>query len=69
MVIMASRLWGPWGVITVFTLAGGLIGGDIALWPWDTTISTAIPIVSGLLTGMFAGVFTAWFLRQLEELS
>jgi len=69
MVPMASRLWGPWGVIIVFTLAGGLVGGDIALWPWDTKISMIIPVGAGLLTGTLSGVFIAWFLRQLEELS
>jgi hypothetical protein len=66
---MVSRLWGPWTVIIVFTLAGGLIGVDIALWPWDTPISTTIPVIAGLLTGVLAGIFIAWFVRQLEELS
>ena len=65
---MASRLWGPWTVILVFTLAGGLIGGDIALWPWDEHVSFVIPVASGLLTGGLAGTFIAWFVRQMEEI-
>lgn len=67
MVLMASRLWGPWTVIIVFTLAGGLIGGDIALCPWVIGVSLTIPITAGLLTGLLSGVFIAWFLNQLEE--
>jgi hypothetical protein len=64
---MASRLWGPWTVILVFTLAGGLIGGDIALWPGDERVSFVIPVASGLLTGGLFGAFIAWFIRQMDE--
>ena len=66
---MASKLWGPWTVIIVFSLAGGLIGGDIALWPWDEPISHTIPVVAGVLTGFLVGVFLAWFVGQMQELS
>lgn len=66
---MLSRLWGPQGVISVFTLAGGLIGADIAFWPWDSQILVLLPIGAGLVTGALSGVFIAWFLRQLENLS
>jgi hypothetical protein len=65
---MPSRLWGPWTVIFAFTVAGGLIGGDIALWPWDRQLSFVIPVVSGLLTGGLAGAFIAWFVRQMDEI-
>ena len=65
---MASRLWGPWSVVFVFTLAGALVGGDIALWPWDEPIPFNIPVATGLLTGLLIGVFIAWVLRQVEEL-
>ena len=65
---MVSRLWGPWTVIIVFTLAGTLIGGDIALWPWDEPISHTIPVIAGFLTGGLAGVIIAWFVRQTQEL-
>ena len=66
---MASRFWGPWTVILIFTLAGGLIGGDIALWPWDEHVSFAIPVAGGLLTGGLAGAFIAWFVGQMGETS
>ncbi len=66
---MTSRLWGPWTVIVVFTLAGGFIGGDIALWEWDSQVSPMIPVTAGLLTGVLGGSFIAWFVQQMEELS
>jgi len=55
-------------VIVVFTLAGAIIGGDIALWPWDEPIPFRIPVATGLLTGLLAGVFIAWVVRQVDEL-
>ena len=66
---MESTIWGPKTVVILFTLAGGLIGADIALWPWDEMISMKIPVITGLLTGLLVGSFIAWIVRQLEELS
>jgi hypothetical protein len=65
---MSSQMWGPWTVIVSFAVAGGLIGGDIALWQWDGHASFTIPVVSGLLTGGLAGGFIAWFVGQMEEI-
>lgn len=66
---MTSRLWGPKTVIVVFTLAGGLIGGDLAMWPWDGHVSIVTSVATGLLTGGLAGAFIAWFLGQMEGMS
>ena len=65
---MASQLWGPKTVVIVFALAGGLVGADIALWPWDGQISILYSVITGLLTGGFAGGFIAWFIGQMDEL-
>jgi hypothetical protein len=66
---MAVQLWGPTTVIIVFALAGGLIGGDIALWPGDGHLSMTISVVTGLLTGGVAGWIIAWFVRQMQGLN
>jgi hypothetical protein len=66
--VMPSRIWGPLIVIGIFALAGGMIGADIALWPWDEPVSLPIPITVGLIAGFIAGVFIVWVVRQVEEL-
>ncbi len=53
----------------IFALAGGLIGADIALWPWDEPVSLPIPVTIGSVIGFLAGVFTVWVVRQVEELN
>ena len=63
-----SRIWGPGIVVGVFVLAGGLIGGDLALWPWDERISFKLPIVVGSINGLLIGAFIAWVVGQLEDL-
>lgn len=63
-----SHIWGPKVVIGVFTLAGGLIGGDVALWPWSQPMSFEIPVAVGLLSGFLAGAFIAWAIREVEVL-
>ena len=66
---MASQLWGPTTVIVVFTVAGGLIGGDIALGPFDGQVSIVLAVATGLVAGGLGGAFIAWFVRQIEELN
>jgi hypothetical protein len=66
---MPSRIWGPLIVIGIFALAGGLIGADIALYPWDQPISLLIPVTLGVILGFFTGVFIVWAVRQVEELN
>jgi hypothetical protein len=66
---MPSRIWGPLIVMGIFALAGGLIGADIALWPWDEPVSLPIPVTIGSVIGFLAGVFTVWVVRQVEELN
>jgi hypothetical protein len=63
-----SRLWGPWTVVIVFTLAGVLIGADIALWLWDKPVSHAIPVVAGLFIGALIPVFV-WVQKPINRLS
>jgi hypothetical protein len=63
---MPSWIWGPLAVIGIFALAGGLIGADIALFPWDEPMSLPIPVTIGLLVGFFTGVFIAWGVRRVE---
>jgi hypothetical protein len=65
---MPSRIWGPLIVIGIFALAGGLIGADIALWPWDEPISLPIPVTVGAIAGLVAGVLIVWVVRQVEDL-
>jgi len=65
---MPTRIWGPLIVIGIFTLAGGLIGADIALFPWDQPISLPIPVTLGTIVGFFTGVFIVWAIRQVEDL-
>jgi len=66
---MPSRIWGPLIVIGIFALAGGLIGADIALYPWDQPISLFISVTIGVIFGFFTGVFIVWAVRQVEELN
>jgi hypothetical protein len=66
---MPSRIWGPLIVIGIFALAGGLIGADIALYPWDQPISLLISVTLGVIIGFFTGVFIVWAVRQVEELN
>jgi hypothetical protein len=65
---VAFQLWGPKTVVIVFAIAGGLIGGDIALWLWDEPVSMMIAIGTGLVTGGVAGRIIAWFVRQMGDL-
>ena len=66
---MTSQFWGPWTVILAFTLAGGLIGGDIALWQPNEHVSFLIPVASGVLTGFLVGALIAWFVGQTEHMN
>ena len=56
-------------VIGVFTLAGALVGADIALFPWDDPISLPIPVTIGLIVGFLSGAFIVWTIRQVEQLN
>jgi hypothetical protein len=64
---MPSRIWGPLIVIGIFALAGGLIGLDVGLWPWDEPISVPIPIIVGSIAGFLTGILIVWAVRQVEE--
>ena len=64
---MPSRGWGPWVVIAIYTLAGGLIGVDIALWPWDQPVSFQVPTAIGAVAGLLAGIIIVWVVRRAEE--
>jgi NhaP-type Na+/H+ or K+/H+ antiporter len=55
-------------VIGIFSLAGALVGADIALWPWEDPISLPIPTVVGLIVGFLSGVLIVWAIRRVEEL-
>jgi hypothetical protein len=66
---MPVRIWGPLTVIGVFTLAGALVGADIALFPWDDPISLPIPVTIGLIVGFLSGAFIVWTIRQVEQLN
>jgi hypothetical protein len=63
---MRSRIWGPLIVMSIFALAGGFIGADIALWPWDEPLSMPIPVTLGSILGFLAGAFIVWMVRQSE---
>ena len=49
------RPYGPVTVILLFTLAGGLIGLDIWLWPWAKPVSATRPVVLGVIIGVVVG--------------
>jgi hypothetical protein len=55
-------------VVGIFALAGGVIGADFALWPWDEPVSLPIPTLLGLVFGFLTGVFIVWAVRQVEDL-
>ena len=55
--------------MSVFALAGAMIGVDFALWPWNESISMPIPVTIGLILGFLTGVFIVWAVRQVEEIS
>ena len=65
---MASRVLGPLIVVGIYTLAGGLIGADIALWPWDDPISLSNLTTLGATGGFIAGVLIVWVVREVEAL-
>ena len=54
-------------VIGVFSLAGALIGADVALFPWDDPIRFPVPVTVGLILGFLTGLFIVWVVRQVEE--
>jgi hypothetical protein len=62
------RIWGPAIVIGVYGLAGGLIGADVALWPWDTPLSLPVPVTIGIITGLLVGVIIVWAVRHAEDI-
>jgi hypothetical protein len=62
------RIWGPAIVIGVYGLAGGLIGADVALWPWDVPMSLPIAVSIGAIVGFLAGVFIVWAIRHAEDI-
>jgi len=66
---MPTRIWGPLTVIGVFTLAGGLFGADIALFPWDVPVALPLPVTLGSIVGFLAGVLIVWIVRQVEEIN
>jgi hypothetical protein len=53
--------------MAVFSLAGGLIGADIALWPWDVPVSLPVPTMAGVIAGLITGVLIVWVVRRSEE--
>lgn len=63
---MPSRIWGPLIVMGIFSIAGGIIGADIAMWPVPDGTSLAMPITLGLIGGFIAGVLIVWYVRELE---
>lgn len=65
---MPTRIWGPLIVIGIFALAGGLIGVDVALYPWDEPISFPLPTLLGLILGFITGLVIVWRVRQAEQL-
>jgi len=65
---MPTRIWGPLTVIGVFGLAGGLIGADVALYPWDNPVSLPMSITIGTVVGLLSGAFITWTIRQMEGL-
>jgi hypothetical protein len=69
MINMPSRIWGPLIVITIFTLLGAVIGTDIALWPWDESVSLPLFLFLGIAVGLIAGVGIVWRIRQAEDLT
>jgi len=52
----------------VFALAGGLIGADVALFPWDNPISMPVPVAIGTVVGFLSGAIITWTIRQMEGL-
>jgi hypothetical protein len=63
---MPSRIWGPLIVIGIFSLAGGLIGADIALWPAGEATGLAVPVIIGVVAGFIAGVLIVWWVRETD---
>ena len=63
---MPSRLWGPLIVVGLFSLAGGLIGAAVALWPVGDSSGLAIPVTIGTIAGFIAGVLIVWWVREVE---
>jgi hypothetical protein len=50
----------------IFSLAGGCIGADIALWPWNDVVSLTLPVTLGMIAGFITGVLVVWVVRELE---
>ena len=63
---MPSRIWGPLIVLGIFSLAGGVIGADIAMWPSADGTSLIMPVIMGVIAGFVAGVLIVWYVRELE---
>ena len=66
---MRSRIREPLTVIGLFTLAGGIIGFDIGIWPWDDPMGLTLPVVIGVIAGFLVGVFIVWAVRQFESVT
>jgi hypothetical protein len=63
---MPSRIWGPLIVMAVFSLAGGIIGADVAWWPAGQANSLVLPVAFGLIAGFLIGVLVVWYVREVE---
>jgi len=51
----------------LFTVSGGLIGADIAMWPAGDTTFLTLPVVLGLFCGFVSGVLVVWYIHDAEN--
>jgi high-affinity Fe2+/Pb2+ permease len=50
----------------IYSLGGGLIGADIAMWPSAENASLVIPVTLGVIAGFVIGVLIVWYVRESE---